>query len=234
LIILKIERISENQIKFFLTSDDLSQRDIQLHELAYGSPKAQGLFREVMERAQVECDFHTSTETPLIIEAIPTSTDSIMVIVTKVASTADMEARFGYPPILGQMHNADANKNYAKFKELMQQHGNPQHPFASQPNTPTEDIKVAVFVFDNLDQVVAASLRYVGTYIGQNSLYKYQNKFHLVVDMEKQKLNEHQQSILQEYSYKSSNLAISEAFLQEHGEAIILTNAMEVLAAHLA
>ncbi|MCL2753826.1 MAG: adaptor protein MecA, partial [Defluviitaleaceae bacterium] len=33
---MKIERISENQIKFFLTSDDLSQRDIQLHELAYG------------------------------------------------------------------------------------------------------------------------------------------------------------------------------------------------------
>ena len=236
---MKIERISENQIKFYLTSGDLTQRGMQLHELAYGSPKAQGLFREVMQRAFVECDFHTSTETPLIIEAIPTSPDSIMVIVTKVASIADMEARFGYPPILGQMHNnsaagMDASKNYAQYIQdlLRQPLQNHPHPFAP-PVNPAENSTVAVFIFDNLDQVTAVSSHCAASYIGSNSLYKYQGKFYLVIDTQNGKLTQHHQNILREYSHDFSYLDLSEAYLLEHGETIIPKNAMEILATHL-
>ena len=44
---MKIERINENQIRCTLTSFDLSSRNLNLGELAYGSEKARGLFREM-------------------------------------------------------------------------------------------------------------------------------------------------------------------------------------------
>ena len=42
--LMKIERINENQIRCTLTSFDLSVRNLNLGELAYGSEKARSLF----------------------------------------------------------------------------------------------------------------------------------------------------------------------------------------------
>lgn len=47
---MKIERISDNQIRCTLTSLDLSSRGINLAELAYGSEKARNLFREMIQQ----------------------------------------------------------------------------------------------------------------------------------------------------------------------------------------
>ena len=47
---MKIERINENQIRCTLTSLDLSSRNLNLGELAYGSEKARSLFREMIQR----------------------------------------------------------------------------------------------------------------------------------------------------------------------------------------
>ena len=48
---MKIERINENQIRCTLTSFDLSMRNLNLGELAYGSEKARSLFREMIKKA---------------------------------------------------------------------------------------------------------------------------------------------------------------------------------------
>ena len=45
---MKIERINENQIRCTLTSSDLSARNLNLGELAYGTEKAKKLFHEKM------------------------------------------------------------------------------------------------------------------------------------------------------------------------------------------
>ena len=54
---MKIERISDNQIRCTLTSLDLSSRGINLAELAYGSEKARNLFREMIQQAAQEVGF---------------------------------------------------------------------------------------------------------------------------------------------------------------------------------
>ena len=48
---MKIERINENQIRCTLSNFDLSVRNMNLGELAYGSEKARNLFREMIQRA---------------------------------------------------------------------------------------------------------------------------------------------------------------------------------------
>ena len=80
---MKIERINENQIRCTLTSSDLSARNLNLGELAYGTEKAKKLFHEMIQKASNEVGFEAD-DIPLMVEAIPLSSESIMLIITKI------------------------------------------------------------------------------------------------------------------------------------------------------
>ena len=90
---MKLERISENQIRCTLTRSDLAERELKLSELAYGSEKAKALFREMMVQASDELGFEAEN-IPLIIEAVPISNECIMLIVTKVDDPEELDTRF--------------------------------------------------------------------------------------------------------------------------------------------
>ncbi|MCM1244534.1 MAG: adaptor protein MecA [Roseburia sp.] len=90
---MKIERINENQIRCTLNKHDLLERHLKISELAYGSDKAKELFRDMMERANMDFGFQTE-DIPLMIEAIPTSKESIVLVITKVDSPEELEEKF--------------------------------------------------------------------------------------------------------------------------------------------
>ena len=90
---MKIERINENSISCTLTSFDLSVRNLNLRELAYGSEKAKKLFEEMMSKASAEVGFNADN-TPIMIEAIPLSSDSIKLIISKVTDPEELDTRF--------------------------------------------------------------------------------------------------------------------------------------------
>lgn len=50
---MKIEKLSENQIRCTLNKSDLASRHLKISELAYGSEKAKELFRDKIGRAHV-------------------------------------------------------------------------------------------------------------------------------------------------------------------------------------
>ena len=90
---MKIERLNDNQIKCTLSRKDLDEKDIRIAELAYGTDKARELFRDLLEQAALELDFEVN-ESPLMIEAVPTSKDSLVLIVTKVDNPDELDSRF--------------------------------------------------------------------------------------------------------------------------------------------
>lgn len=90
---MKIERLSENQIRCTLNKADLSEKQLKISELAYGSPKARALFKDMMEQASVELGFEAD-DTPLMIEAVPVSPDCLVMIVTKVEDPEELDTRF--------------------------------------------------------------------------------------------------------------------------------------------
>lgn len=90
---MKIERISENQIRCTLSKHDLMERHLKISELAYGSEKAKDLFRDMMEQANIDFGFEAD-DIPLMIEAIPTSKDSIVLVITKVDNPEEFDERF--------------------------------------------------------------------------------------------------------------------------------------------
>ncbi|MBQ8413508.1 MAG: adaptor protein MecA, partial [Lachnospiraceae bacterium] len=80
---MKIERLSENQIRCTLYKADLADKELLLTELAYGTEKTKDLFRELMQQASEELGFEVDN-IPLMIEAIPVSPECLVLIITKV------------------------------------------------------------------------------------------------------------------------------------------------------
>ena len=91
---MKIEKISDTQIRCQLTHEDLAERQIQLSELAYGSEKARALFRDMMLQAHKEYGFTNDSNIPLMIEAIPGSGNSLTLVITKVEDPEELDTRF--------------------------------------------------------------------------------------------------------------------------------------------
>ena len=90
---MKLEKLSDTQIRCTLSREDLSQRQLHLSELAYGSEKAKELFRDMMQQASIELGFEADN-IPLMIEAIPISNDCLVLVVTKVEDPDELDTRF--------------------------------------------------------------------------------------------------------------------------------------------
>ncbi|MGN0438077.1 MAG: adaptor protein MecA [Lachnospiraceae bacterium] len=90
---MKLERLSENQIRCTLNKADLADRELMLTELAYGTDKAKELFRDMMEQASEELGFEVN-DIPLMIEAIPVSPECLILIITKVEDPEELDTRF--------------------------------------------------------------------------------------------------------------------------------------------
>ena len=114
---MKLERLSENQIRCTLNKADLQDRELMLNELAYGSDKAKELFRDMMEQAADELGFEVN-DIPLMIEAIPISPDCLILIITKVEDPEELDTRFSrfskYTDIEIDDEEDDYNDDYSE------------------------------------------------------------------------------------------------------------------------
>ena len=90
---MKLEKLSDTQIRCTLSKEDLSQRQLHLSELAYGSEKAKELFHDMIQQASIELGFEADN-IPLMIEAIPISNDCLVLVVTKVEDPDELDTRF--------------------------------------------------------------------------------------------------------------------------------------------
>ena len=92
-VIMKIEKLSDKQIRCILDKSDLADRHLKISELAYGTEKAKELFREMMRQASYEFGFDADN-IPLMIEAIPVSSECVVLVVTKVDDPEELDTRF--------------------------------------------------------------------------------------------------------------------------------------------
>ena len=92
---MRIEKINDNQIRCTLNQKDLSDRELRISELAYGTEKAKSLFRDMMQQASYEFGFEAE-DIPLMIEAIPMYPDTLVLLITKVDDPDELDTRFSH------------------------------------------------------------------------------------------------------------------------------------------
>ena len=222
---MKIEKISDNQIRFILNKEDLQDRGIKLAELAHGSLKAQELFFEMMEQANEEHGFEADRQ-PLMIEAIPINKDSIMIIVTKVDNTHSMHSKLNLFDIF-EPESSDA------FFGKKVRRGKPPVPSKVQFKRDTKEggnSNSFLFCFENLDNVMLAAKRmlelnlYIG---GLSQVYKNDERYFLFLNGGEFKAT--LGSILCEYGKEYFVNNLTRGYIAEHGEIIIKEHAIEKL-----
>lgn len=255
---MKIEKINENQIRCTLTREDLLSREIKLSELAYGTEKAKNLFRDMMQQAAYEFGFEAN-DIPLMIEAIPLSPDSIILIITKVEDPEELDTRFAKfsppqpgeqpfmdSPIASKMEGADDilglfNKIREAKKKAMDQYN--AETTVKDPSKQKEDSSATeatainltrLYRFQDLDTVIRAAHVLEGHYNGDNSLYKdpLTREYHLIISKSDHTPEEFNKicNILSEYAANRKYVPTMRAFYQEHMEAIIENEALQKLA----
>ncbi|MGQ3477484.1 genetic competence negative regulator [Paenibacillus sp. TY11] len=78
---MKIERLSQDKIRIFLTFDDLSERGIQKDDMWQEIPRVHELFTEMMDQAYSELGFDATG--PLAVEVFALPAQGMVVIVTR-------------------------------------------------------------------------------------------------------------------------------------------------------
>lgn len=243
---MKIERISDNQIRCTLNKDDLLSRQLKISELAYGSEKVKELFTEICKQASTECNFEAE-DTPLMIEAIPVSADCLVLVVTKVNDPEELDTRFSnfteedsesLGPELSPEEKVYADEVLSCFEHLSKLLGDPLAEKLFDVNKQLEDSTVAmnlskVYTFNSLEEVITVARLIYKKYNGENSLYKNPDNgtYHLVVCMSSHTPQEFNKicNILSEYGVTEKPTISGIEYLSEHGELIVKNNAVQVL-----
>ena len=192
---MKIEKINDNQIRCTLTREDLEDRHIKISELAYGSAKAKSLFKDMVEQANYEFGFETN-DIPLMVEAIPLPSESIVLIITKVEYPDELDTRFskfseadddftdlgnaGQPPVIKGA--ADILELFERIKKENEKTADSEQGTDDITEEQAEADVVKLFVFDKFDDVRRISHVLDGFYSGRNDLYRdaSSNKYYLV------------------------------------------------------
>lgn len=244
---MKIEKINNNQIRCTLTRADLAERQLHLSELAYGTEKARSLFHDMMQQAAYEFGFEAD-DIPLMIEAIPASSDSIVLIITKVEDPDELDTRFskfapspsgdaeqkGSEP-LDKLEGAETlldllGKVKEKIEEVKQAKTSDEQP-KKEDNT----LNVRLFSFATMEHVLQAAQMIGATYADFNSLYKdsSENVYFLAIMQHEHSINDFNRvcNMLTEFGTLEKSSGANLAFLEEHCELLISNNALQQLGA---
>lgn len=237
---MKIEKLNENQIRCTLTHADLAARHLKLSELAYGTENAKSLFRDMMQQASFDFGFEAD-DIPLMIEAIPASADSIVLIITKVEDPEELDTRFSrftnptetetrIPEALRKLEGAE------EFMDIL----NKVKEAAAGTSQPVSEEKestrflVKLFSFSNIDRVLQAAHLIAPVYHGANTLYLdgEDDVYILALTPSDHSTNEFSKvcNMLSEYGNPEKASASVLAFLEEHCEIVIASDAVQKLA----
>lgn len=251
---MKIEKISDNQIRCTLNKSDLIDRELKISELAYGTEKAKALFRDMIQQAFYEFGFEVD-DIPLMIEAIPVSTECLILVITKVSDPDELDTRFSKFSSFNLHENKDDNDDDSYADEIINSFDQSEEDIIDDiedtskedvlegegvsanevsektVHTPTKLIKV--YSFRSLKEVVTLSNVLLGTYNGSNTLYKnpVNSTYYLVISISGHTPEEFNKicNIISEYGKAERFTYASPTFYDEHYEVIVKNQALQIL-----
>lgn len=254
---MKIEKINDNQIRCTLTHSDLANRELKISELAYGSDKAKSLFKDMMEQASYEFGFE-SDDIPLMIEAVPISSECIVLTITKVEDPEELDTRFSKfaPSVHEESPATDETGDISDISEevmdLFHKIQTSERDFMSDvtksstlPGTPADTkvskeksekvktVEACIFSFDSLSLVIQFAHAVNNFTICKNSLYKNKAKdeYHLVIYNHEIGVREFNQlsNAASEYGHLLKSMTHTETYYKEHFEPIVENHALQSL-----
>ncbi len=232
--LMKIEKINENQIRCTLTKEDLASRQLKLSELAYGTEKAKRLFREMMQQANFEFGFEAE-DIPLMIEAIPMNAECVVLLITKVEDPEELDTRFARFSPSDNTYDEEDEEPFEGYSDDMM---DALRPFTDQRQREEAALDESgrtsrIFLFRTLSEVMNAAAQVGSSCPCPTALYKDAKNDGYLLTVNKGESNPEDYArlcnMLSEYG-KVSRGMLSESFIKEHYEVILATDALKNLA----
>lgn len=245
---MKIEKINENQIRCTLTREDLEQRQLKLSELAYGTPKAKSLFKEMMHWASYKFGFEAE-DIPLMIEAIPISSESIVLIVTKVPFPEELDPRFSRFSEGDSVTGVEDYYDDEDFDDEDFEYASPQAstlPKLNYENSANDIVKIyeekgsktqdkevsRIYRFASLEELIRLSHIVGENFNGDSSLLKApDSSYALIIEKGDTSLKDFNRisNILSEYGSVLKDIKGMEAHMREQYTTILSQDALSAL-----
>ncbi len=208
---MRIEKINSNQIKCVLDKDELLKRHINVSELAYGSDKAQELFKDMMQQASFEFGFDSGSA-PLMIEAVPLSSDGIMLIITKVDNPDELDDKYsGLSFPSARTFKKKEEEDEADMEiDLSDEHDLHTEPLVEDELIPIPENTISaffVYAFNSLDDITDASKSLTFFPSEESRIYKIEEPKHYILS-------------IQTESVTKADCKVIRGTLSEYGEAI--------------
>ncbi|EJW18109.1 genetic competence negative regulator [Paenibacillus alvei] len=200
---MKIERISQDKIRIFLTFDDLSERGIKRDDLWREMSKLQELFAEMMDQAYTELGFDATG--PLAVEVFAMPAQGMVVIVTRT-----------------HWNQASGHGDGIEDDELDDVY---------EMEVTLEESDTIVFAFRDFEDFIEAAHTVHGNFAVPGALYQYNGQwiFHAEpTNVDPQRLQAFI-AIMAEYGEAAS---VTTAVLEEYGKCIIAEDAIAVTCTH--
>ena len=199
---MRIERLSQDKIRIFLTFDDLSERGIQKEDMWQEVPKVHDLFTEMMDQAYSELGFDATG--PLAVEVFALPAQGMVVIVTR--------GKYDHHQYGGAGEDEWPEEIYEMEVTL-------------------EQSDSIVYAFRDFEVLVEAAHVLIGNITSQGQLYSYNDKWYLYFDpkdFEESALSG-LVGVLAEFGDSSP---VTEAVLAEYGKLVMAENAIQTLCTH--
>ncbi len=247
---MKIEKISDNQIRCTLNKSDLIDRELKISELAYGSEKAKALFRDMIQQAFYEFGFEVD-DIPLMIEAIPISTECLILVITKVDDPDELDTRFSKFSSFNSHDSSDKSdedsyadeiiNTFESLDDFLDDNEDDSKKLTDAGTTDTDNIQnvkistnlIKVYSFSSLAEVTNLAKVLQGIYQGTNSLYKdsVTSTYYLVVSISNHTPEEFNKisNIISEYGKTERTTYATQIYFQEHYDIIVKDQALQVL-----
>lgn len=199
---MRIERLSQDKIRIFLTFDDLSERGIQKEDMWQEVPKVHDLFTEMMDQAYSELGFDATG--PLAVEVFALPAQGMVVIVTRGKYDHHQYGGAGEDELPEEIYEMEVT---------------------------LEQSDSIVYAFRDFEVLVEAAHVLIGNITSQGQLYSYNDKWYLYFDpkdFEESALSG-LVGVLAEFGDSSP---VTQAVLAEYGKTVMAENAIQTLCTH--
>lgn len=201
---MKFNRLNEDKLQIIISRDDLQQRDMKRWDLVPYNPTAQKLFQDILEEAYEACGFEVGHDAQLMIEAYPMTGESMIITITKINDDGKKPLDF----------------DFSELEDLF------LDELLGEENLITTDSQEVVYMFAQLEDAIQLAKQIYGHYEGTSDLFKC-GKFYYMVIKDITTLEDKFFGFLSEYG---ELISISPAYLAEHGQSVIDSQAIEILA----
>jgi adapter protein MecA 1/2 len=223
-LMMEIERINENTVKFYISYIDIEERGFDREEIWYNRERSEELFWEMMDEVHQEEEF--TVEGPLWIQ-VQALEKGLEVLVTKAQLSRDGQ-KFELPIPSDKMKDIPVDE---KIEELLDQHFNPR-TYGSEEELLEDEPLEFLLAFKDFEDIIQLSL-HPGLDDINTSLFHFEGTYYLFAEFPEEQFEEDQiddiLSILLEYGHETQ---VTIHRIEEYGKEIISENVFAELRKH--